>query len=207
MKRKGFPESYDSAALLDFLARVKAGEGHVRAPVYSHLSYDVVPGMFISVDQPDILIVEGLNVLLPTNLASDSPVVSDFFDFSIYLHAEEADLEQWYVERFLHRRAGRAVIDRAKARRFGSLMQHRLRQVATGAAVRVTLATRDAILAAAARLGVEVDHAGVETRDVEQRGQQVAEAAQGLAALPHHVLDLAQIRAGLAQQGVVFVAN
>jgi type I pantothenate kinase len=123
MKRKGFPESYDSAALLDFLARVKAGEGHVRAPVYSHLSYDVVPGMFISVDQPDILIVEGLNVLLPTNLASDSLVVSDFFDFSIYLHAEEADLEQWYVERFLQLRRTAFRDPRSYFRRYADMSE------------------------------------------------------------------------------------
>lgn len=101
MERKGFPESYDSATLLRFLNDVKAGKRQVRAPVYSHLVYDVVPHKFITIDRPDILIVEGLNVLLPNRAGSDIPFVSDFFDFSIYLHAEEHDLEKWYISRFM----------------------------------------------------------------------------------------------------------
>ncbi len=100
MNRKGFPESYDGAALLRFLSDVKAGKRNVAAPVYSHLSYDVVPGEHIVVDRPDILIVEGLNVLLPSRQGSATPFVSDFLDFSIYLHADDASLEQWYIERF-----------------------------------------------------------------------------------------------------------
>ncbi|MGB3282223.1 MAG: type I pantothenate kinase, partial [Methylovirgula sp.] len=107
MEKKGFPESYDGAALLRFLRDVKAGTRNVHAPVYSHLTYDVVPGESIVVDRPDILIVEGLNVLLPGRPPRDgrpSAFVSDFFDFSVYLHADEADLEQWYVERFLRLR-------------------------------------------------------------------------------------------------------
>ena len=104
MDRKGFPESYDNAALLQFLSDVKAGKRHVRAPVYSHLTYDVIPGESIVVDRPDILIVEGLNVLQPSRLPRDGkdiPFVSDFFDFSVYLHADEALLEKWYIERFM----------------------------------------------------------------------------------------------------------
>lgn len=103
MERKGFPESYDHKALLRFLSDVKAGERHVSAPVYSHLVYDVVEDERESVDHPDILIVEGVNVLAarPSRQPRDIPFVSDFFDFSIYLDASEEMLERWYVDRFL----------------------------------------------------------------------------------------------------------
>ena len=104
MEKKGFPESYDGAALVRFLAEIKAGKQRVTAPVYSHLEYDVVPGEEVVVDRPDILIVEGLNVLLPNKLGRRIPFVSDFFDFSVYLHAEEADLERWYINRFMRLR-------------------------------------------------------------------------------------------------------
>ena len=107
MERKGFPESYDGAGLIRFLSEVKAGRRNVTAPVYSHLIYDVVPGEEIVVDRPDILIVEGLNVLLPNRLTRESldiPFVSDFFDFSVFLDADEALLEKWYVERFMRLR-------------------------------------------------------------------------------------------------------
>ncbi len=107
MERKGFPESYDGTALIRFLADVKAGERNVVAPVYSHLVYDVVPGETIVVDQPDILIVEGLNVLLPNRLSREGrelPFVSDFFDFSVFLDASEELLEKWYIERFMRLR-------------------------------------------------------------------------------------------------------
>lgn len=100
MRRKGFPESYDTAALLDVLRAVKSGEPEVTAPVYSHLSYDIVPGELAVIRQPDVLIVEGLNVL-QGNTTSSSQVVSDFFDFSIYVDAEEATIKSWYIERFL----------------------------------------------------------------------------------------------------------
>ena len=107
MERKGFPESFDGAALLRFLSDVKAGKRHVTAPVYSHLVYDVLPGEHITVDRPDILIVEGLNVLTPNRPSMDGkgvPFVSDFFDFSVYLHADQAMLEDWYVDRFMRLR-------------------------------------------------------------------------------------------------------
>jgi len=107
MERKGFPESYDGSALIRFLSDIKAGKHNVEAPVYSHLVYDVVRGEKIVVDRPDILIVEGLNVLLPNRLDETGrpiPFVSDFFDFSIYLDASEADLEKWYVTRFMRLR-------------------------------------------------------------------------------------------------------
>ncbi len=107
MERKGFPESYDTPTLLRFLADIKAGKRHVAAPLYSHLVYDVVPGETTVVDRPDILIVEGLNVLQPARLPRDGtaiPFVSDFFDFSVYLDAHEEDLHRWYVNRFLRLR-------------------------------------------------------------------------------------------------------
>jgi type I pantothenate kinase len=104
MQKKGFPESYDLPTLLAFLSDIKAGRRNVRAPVYSHLTYDIVPGQFVEIDQPDILIVEGVNVLQTGRLPRDGkavPFVSDFFDFSVYIDAEESVLRQWYVERFL----------------------------------------------------------------------------------------------------------
>ena len=106
--RKGFPESYDLRRLVRFLADVKSGAPEVSAPVYSHLAYDVVPGDLQVVRQPDIVIVEGLNVLqtgAPRGGAAPPhrPMlfVSDFFDFSIYVDAQEGDIEQWYIDRFL----------------------------------------------------------------------------------------------------------
>ena len=107
MERKGFPESYDTANLLRFLHDIKAGRREVAAPLYSHLVYDVVPGEITVVDRPDILIVEGLNVLQPARLPRDGaaiPFVSDFFDFSLYLDADEEDLHRWYLHRFLRLR-------------------------------------------------------------------------------------------------------
>ena len=109
MNRKGFPESYDVKALLAFLTDVKAGRVHVEAPVYSHLTYDVLEGETVSVDQPDILIVEGLNVLQarqpsPSEADRAVPFVSDFFDFSVYIDADEDTLATWYVQRFMRLR-------------------------------------------------------------------------------------------------------
>jgi type I pantothenate kinase len=107
MDRKGFPESYDGMSIINFLAKVKAGERNVEAPVYSHLVYDVVPSEKTVVDRPDILIVEGLNVLMPNRLTREGrevPFVSDFFDFSVFLDASEEQLEKWYVERFMRLR-------------------------------------------------------------------------------------------------------
>ncbi len=103
MNRKGFPESYDTKALLQVLRAIKSGHTVVEAPVYSHVVYDIVADERVVVRSPDIVIIEGLNVL-QTN--SDAPeFVSDYFDFSIYVDAAEADIEQWYVERFLALRA------------------------------------------------------------------------------------------------------
>ena len=106
-ERKGFPESYDVRRLLRFLAGVKSGLPEVTAPVYSHLAYDVIPGEYQTVRQPDIVIVEGLNVLQTGGRHGRPPAmfVSDFFDFTIYVDAHEDDIEHWYVERFLTLRA------------------------------------------------------------------------------------------------------
>ncbi|HEY7719215.1 MAG TPA: type I pantothenate kinase [Pedococcus sp.] len=107
MQRKGFPESYDRRALLRFVAAVKAGRAEVSAPVYSHLTYDIVPGERTVVRQPDVLIVEGLNVLQAPRVQPDGRTglaVSDFFDFSVYVDARIDDIRRWYVERFLQLR-------------------------------------------------------------------------------------------------------
>jgi type I pantothenate kinase len=104
LHRKGFPESYDIRQLVQFMADVKAAANDVRAPVYSHQSYDIVPGEYQVVDRPDIVIVEGLNVLQTGDGQPGRPArvfVSDFFDFSIYIDASEDDIEAWYVARFL----------------------------------------------------------------------------------------------------------
>jgi type I pantothenate kinase len=104
MGRKGFPDSYDVKRLIEFMVAVKAGEPHVEAPTYSHIAYDIVTDRVQSVDAPNILIVEGLNVLQTAAQVAGKPArsfVSDFFDFSVYIDADEADIERWYVERFL----------------------------------------------------------------------------------------------------------
>jgi type I pantothenate kinase len=104
MERKGFPESYDLPALLHFLSEIKAGHRPARAPVYSHIVYDVIPNHWVEISRPDILIVEGLNVLQAARPPRDGnaiPFVSDFFDFSVYIDADEEMLRRWYVDRFL----------------------------------------------------------------------------------------------------------
>jgi type I pantothenate kinase len=108
MERKGFPESFDTALLLNFLARVKSGEAQVEAPVYSHFAYDILAGQNTVIERPDILIVEGLNVLQSAKLPRDGdaiPFVSDFFDFSIFLDADPEVLETWYLTRFMKLRS------------------------------------------------------------------------------------------------------
>ena len=100
MGRKGFPESYDRRRMVAFLAALKSGAPAVTAPVYSHLAYDIVPDELQRVTRPDIVVFEGLNVLQPGGGRTDPVVASDFFDFSIYLDADEADIRAWYQERF-----------------------------------------------------------------------------------------------------------
>ncbi len=107
MNRKGFPESYDFGALLRFLSDIKAGEPRVEAPLYSHMTYDILKGEHRIVERPDILIFEGINVLQSQDLPKAGmavPFISDFFDFSIYIDADERDIERWYVNRFMQLR-------------------------------------------------------------------------------------------------------
>src|SRR3954466_13128072 len=103
LQRKGFPESYDRRALMRFVVDIKSGKDEVEAPIYSHLVYDVVPDERVVVASPDIVIIEGLNVLQPARVRADGRTglaISDFFDFSVYVDAATADIRRWYVERF-----------------------------------------------------------------------------------------------------------
>lgn len=109
MDRKGFPEAYDRRRLLRFVAEVKSGQPEVAAPVYSHLKYDILPDEEHVVRRPDVLILEGLNVLQPARVREDGTTglaLSDFFDFSIYVDAKASHIEQWYVDRFMQLRSG-----------------------------------------------------------------------------------------------------
>lgn len=124
MARKGFPESYDVRALMTFLSEIKAGAKEVHAPKYSHLTYDILPDEEIVLRSPDILIVEGVNVLQTPSRrgrAEATVVVSDFFDFSIYVDARTADIRQWYVERFLSLRETAFAQPESYFHRFASL--------------------------------------------------------------------------------------
>ena len=121
MQRKGFPESYDRRALLRFVSEVKSGVAEVHAPVYSHLVYDVVPDEHVVVKRPDVLIVEGLNVLQPPT--SGRLAVSDLFDFTIYVDARTADIENWYVERFLRLQRGAFADPSSYFHRYASLSE------------------------------------------------------------------------------------
>ncbi len=143
MERKGFPESYDTGKLLRFLADIKAGKRNVPAPLYSHLVYDVVPGEETVIDRPDILIVEGLNVLQPARLPKDGkaiPFVSDYFDFSIYIDADENDLHRWYVSRFLKLRQTAFRDPLSYFRRYAEIPEEEAIRVADGLWTRINLA-------------------------------------------------------------------
>jgi type I pantothenate kinase len=142
MERKGFPESYDLPALLRFLSDIKAGRHPVRAPVYSHLIYDVMPHHWIEVDRPDILIVEGLNVLQTGRAPKDGkaiPFVSDFFDFSVYLDAEDQVLKRWYVDRFLTLRTTAFRDPRSYFHRYSTLSDAKATHTATSIWNRINL--------------------------------------------------------------------
>jgi type I pantothenate kinase len=169
MERKGFPESYDMPTLLRFLTDIKAGKRGVEAPVYSHLVYDIVPGQSVTIDRPDILIVEGLNVLQPARLPRDGkdiPFVSDFFDFSVYLDAHEMVLRRWYVERFMTLRETAFRDPKSFFRRYADLSESEALETAHGLWSRINqpnlveniLPTRpraDLILRKSERHGVE----------------------------------------------------
>jgi len=126
MERKGFPESYDRRGLLRFVSQVKSGMPEVSANVYSHLSYDIVPGEQIVVKQPDVLIVEGLNVLQPAT-AGHRLAVSDLFDFTIYVDARTADIATWYEERFLSLQRGAFSNPDSYFHRFATLTEDQAR--------------------------------------------------------------------------------
>ena len=134
MARKGFPESYDLPAILRFMSDIKAGERNVTAPLYSHLTYDVLKDERIVIDQPDILIVEGLNVLQTGRPPRDGrgiPNTSDFFDFSIYIDADLGDLHKWYIERFLTLRDSAFRNPKSYFHRYASLTDREARETAT----------------------------------------------------------------------------
>ena len=123
MERKGFPESYDQGALLNCVSRLKSGERNIEVPVYSHLVYDIVEGDHQVINSPDVVIIEGLNVLQTGSATLDGPrvFVSDFFDFSIYIDADAEIVRQWYIERFLTLRAGAFADPRSYFARYASL--------------------------------------------------------------------------------------
>ena len=123
MSRKGFPESYDQRALLDCVARLKSGEPLVEVPVYSHLVYDIVEGERHVIKSPDVVIIEGLNVLQTGAATADGPkvFVSDFFDFGIYIDADPDVVRQWYIERFLKLREGAFADPRSYFTRYAAL--------------------------------------------------------------------------------------
>jgi type I pantothenate kinase len=135
MERKGFPDSYDVGALLRFLSAIKSGQPDVRAPVYSHLTYDVLPGEYVTIDRPDILIFEGLNVLQPRELPKDGkfvPFVSDFFDFSIYIDADEELIHTWYIKRFMRLRETAFRDPQSFFHRYATLSEDAARSIAEG---------------------------------------------------------------------------
>lgn len=120
LHRKGFPESYDRRALLRFVSQIKAGVAEVHAPFYSHLAYDIVPDADVTVNSPDVLIVEGLNVLQPASPGTRL-AVSDLFDFTIYVDARTSDIARWYEERFLRLQRGAFANPRSYFHRYASL--------------------------------------------------------------------------------------
>lgn len=133
MDRKGFPESYDVGAILRFLSAIKAGLPDVKAPVYSHLTYDVIPDATITIDRPDILIFEGINVLQVRDLPEDGkiiPFVSDFFDFSIYIDADERLIHKWYVDRFMRLRETAFRDPNSFFHRYAAIEAHSARAIA-----------------------------------------------------------------------------
>ena len=170
MDRKGFPESYDRRRIIQFLAEVKSGQPEVAAPVYSHMTYDVMADEQIVVRQPDILIVEGLTVLQSGGLDEQHRIfVSDYFDFSIYVDAETSDIRTWYIERFLTLRQTAFRDPRSYFRRYAELTDAEATATATDIWTRINeknlfeniLPTRDR---ADLILTKELDHSVTEVR-------------------------------------------
>ncbi len=142
MARKGFPESYDRRALTRFVADVKSGRPEVSAPVYSHLVYDIVPDERLTVRRPDILIIEGLNVLQPAAPGSDGRIrtgLADYFDFSIYVDARTDDIERWYLDRFRQLRETAFTDPDSYFRRFAALSELEALEQARGFWQRINL--------------------------------------------------------------------
>lgn len=134
MQRKGFPESYDRRRLLRFVADVKSGAPEVRAPLYSHLTYDIVPDEEVVVTRPDVLIVEGLNVLAPPRVRADGTAglsVSDFFDYSIYVDAKSSFVKDWYISRFMGLRSGAFADPQSYFHRYSTLSDEEAVETAT----------------------------------------------------------------------------
>jgi len=127
LERKGFPESYDRRGLLEFISGIKGGEGHLEVPVYSHIAYDIIPGETRVVNQPDILILEGLNLL---QAGDQGAFVSDYFDFSIFVDAEVDSVKGWYVDRFLTLRDTAFTQPDAYFRRYADLSDSEATEVA-----------------------------------------------------------------------------
>lgn len=128
LERKGFPESYDRRKLLRFVSEVKSGAPEVKAPLYSHKSYDIVPDEFVTVRQPDVLIVEGLNVLQPPS--SGGLALSDLFDFTVYVDARTRDIQSWYTDRFLSLQRGAFADPNSYFHRYASLSEEEAREMA-----------------------------------------------------------------------------
>ena len=134
MNRKGFPESYNTSLLLDFLNNIKSGKKKAKVPIYSHLLYDNVIGEFTEINDPDIVIIEGLNVLQPAPLPKNGnaiPYVSDFFDFSIFVDAQEKDIKKWYIERFLKLKETAFKEDGAYFNKYANLSKKRATETAS----------------------------------------------------------------------------
>jgi type I pantothenate kinase len=169
MNRKGFPESYDGVSLIRFLSDIKAGKRQVSAPVYSHLTYDVISGEQVIIDRPDILIVEGLNVLIPNMTGGEIPFVSDFFDFSIYLDADDASLEDWYIGRFQKLRETAFRNEKSYFKKYAELSQDEATQTARDIWRRINLPNlKDNIAPTRARASL------VLTKGSDHRIQQVS---------------------------------
>ncbi len=131
LQKKGFPVSYDTAKLIQFLADVKSGKLGVTAPIYSHLTYDIIPNRFDIVNQPDILILEGLNVLQTGSRKTGQVFVSDFVDFSIYVDADESLLKEWYIRRFLKLRQSAFTDPNSYFKHYAQLSEQESIQTAT----------------------------------------------------------------------------
>jgi len=143
MDKKGFPESYNVGEILKFLSRIKAGKATVEAPIYSHFNYDVIPDQFQVVDRPDILIFEGINVLQSRDLPEEGnaiPFVSDFFDFSIYIDADDVHVQQWYIERFMRLRVTAFRDPGSFFHRYSQISEAEALEIATGLWTRINLA-------------------------------------------------------------------